>query len=83
VPHEATFSRFFKRLSTPTFLPRVKDVSRSLVHDCYDKLPGFGKRVAIDASTLKAWSNGGKPVKSAPDAGWSNGPFRASKCSGR
>ena len=70
IPHEATFSRFFKRLSTPKFLPRVKDVSRSLVRRCYDELPGFGKRVASDTTTLKGWTNGGKPVKSDSDAGW-------------
>ena len=71
IPHEATFSRFFKRLSTPRFLPRVKDVSRSLVRRSYE-LPGFGKRVALDATTLKAWSNGGKkPDYSDKDAEWS------------
>ncbi len=27
--------------------------------------------MALDSTTLKAWSNGGKPVKSDKDAGWS------------
>ena len=63
IPHEATFSRFFKKLSTPLFLPRVKDVSRALVRQHYATLPAFGKRVAIDSSTLRAWSNGGKKGK--------------------
>ena len=71
VPHEATFSRFFYRLSTPKFLPRVKDVSRRLVRRQYGEVPGFGERVALDSTTLKAWSNGGKTPKSDPDAGWS------------
>jgi IS5 family transposase len=47
-------------------------VSRSLVRQHYATLPGFGKRVALDSSTLKAWSNGGKkPRYSDMDAGWS------------
>jgi len=71
IPHEATFSRFFAKLSKPKFLPRVKDVSRSLVRRHYVELPGFGQRVAMDSSTLKAWSNGGKTTKSDSDAGWS------------
>ena len=32
IPHEATFSRFFKRLSTPKFLPRVKLTVRQPAH---------------------------------------------------
>ena len=71
IPHEATFSRFFARLSTPTILPRVKDVSRSLVHKHKESLPGFGERVALDSTTLKAWSNGGKTPKADKDARWS------------
>ena len=49
----------------------VKDVSRSLVLDCYAKLPGFGERVAMDSTTLKGWVNGGKPVHSDREAQWS------------
>ena len=71
IPHEATFSRFFKRLSSRSCLSKVKDVSRSMVERCYDELPGFGQRVALDSSTIKAWSNGGKEPHSDPDAGWS------------
>ncbi len=70
IPHEATFSRFFGRLAWPMFLPLVKDVSRRLVRKHAETLPGFGKRVAIDSSVVKAWANGGKPVKSDPDAAW-------------
>lgn len=47
------------------------DVSRILVRRCYAELPGFGERVALDSTTLKAWSNGGKTPKTDPDAGWS------------
>ena len=71
IPHEATFSRFFTRLAKPKLLPLVKDVSRRLVRRHYAELPGFGQRVALDSTTLKAWSNGGKTPKADPDAGWS------------
>lgn len=71
VPHKSTFSRFFKKLSYPKFLHLVKDVSRSAVRRHYRELPGFGERVALDSTTLKAWSNGGKDPKADLEAGWS------------
>jgi transposase len=72
IPHKSTFSRFFTKLTKRKYLHLVKDVSRSLVRQHYATLPGFGKRVALDSSTLKAWSNGGKkPHYSDMDAGWS------------
>ena len=69
IPHEATFSRFFWKLSK--HLPRVKDVSRAMTRKHYATLSGFGERVALDSTTLKAWSNGGKTKKADPQAGWS------------
>lgn len=71
IPHEATFSRFFGKLAKRKYLHLVKDVSRNLVRQHYAELPGFGKRVAIDSTTIKAWSNGGKNPKADPNAGWS------------
>ena len=71
IPHEATFSRFFKKLSRPKYLPLVKNVSRALVRRHYAELPGFGERVAMDSSTLKGWVNGGKPKHSDAEARWS------------
>jgi transposase len=71
VPHEATFSRFFSKLSGRFNLAKLKDVSRRLVRSRYADTPGFGQRVAIDSTTLKGWSNGGKTNKSDPEAGWS------------
>jgi IS5 family transposase len=71
IPHKSTFSRFIFRLSRYKTAALLKDVSRSLVRDCYTNLPGFGERVAIDSTTLKAWSNGGKKRKSDREAGWS------------
>ncbi len=71
IPHKSTFSRFFAKLAHRKYLPLVKDVSRALVRKHYATLPGFGKRVAIDSTTLKGWVNGGKPKPSDPEAKWS------------
>jgi len=71
IPHESTFSRFFAKLSQFRMAARLKDVSRSLVRRCYAEIPAFGDRVALDSSTLKAWSNAGKTPKADPRAGWS------------
>ncbi len=72
IPHEATFSRFFAKLADRRYLHMVKNVSRSLVREHYATLPAFGKRMALDSSTLRGWSNGGKkPRYSDQDAGWS------------
>lgn len=38
---------------------------------CYAEIPAFGDRVALDSTTLKAWSNAGKSPKADPQAGWS------------
>ncbi len=71
IPHKATFSRFYLRLSKRFTLFELKNVSRSLVRRHYGELPAFGERVALDSTTLKGWVNGGKPKQSDPDAGWS------------
>lgn len=70
-PHHSVFSRFFAKLASSKYLHLVKDVSRSLVRQCYEELPGFGQRVALDSTTLKGWVNGGKPKPSDREAGWS------------
>ncbi|MBI2166121.1 MAG: transposase [Chloroflexi bacterium] len=71
IPHESTFSRFFARLSKYNTAAKVKDVSRALVRRFYEDKPGFGKRVAIDSTTLKGWVNGGKSAPSDKQAKWS------------
>ncbi len=71
IPHESTFSRFIDRLTRRFKMPKLKDVSRSLVRRCYATIPGFGNRVALDGSVIKAWSNGSRPVKADPEAGFS------------
>jgi len=71
IPHHSTFSRFFKLLADVRYLHLVKDVSRRLVRHHYQTLPAFGERVAMDSTTLKGWSNGGKNPKFDKQAGWS------------
>ncbi|MFH1560013.1 MAG: transposase [Chloroflexota bacterium] len=71
IPHEATFSRFFARLSKYQIAAKLKDVSRRLVRQHYQTIPGFGQRVALDSTTLRGWVNGGKPNPSDKEAGWS------------
>lgn len=75
IPSQPTFSRFVTRLSKPTSSVMVKNIMRRLVRRCFDRLPGFGKVVAVDSTTLKAWSNGAKRrtngKHSDDDAGWS------------
>lgn len=71
IPHKSAFTRFLYKLSNYNMAAKVKDVSRALVRKHYAELPGFGRRVAIDSTTLKGWVNGGKPVPSDPEAKWS------------
>lgn len=71
IPHKSTFSRFFAKLSRRRYQHLVKDVSRRLVRRHYATLPGFGRRVALDSTTLKGWVNGGKARYSDLQAGWS------------
>lgn len=72
IPHKSTFSRFFAKLSkNATALKMVKNVSRALVRKHQSTIPGFGRRVAIDSTTLKGWANGMKGKRVDPDAGWS------------
>ena len=71
IPHKSTFSRFYARLASPEFLPLVQVIFERMVRQRMATIPGFGKRVAIDSTTLKGWANGAKAKKVDPDAGWS------------
>ncbi len=71
LPHEATLSRFVNRIAADRYtLAKLKDISRQLVRRCYETIPGFGKRVAIDGSVIKGWANGAKAKRTDADAGW-------------
>lgn len=70
IPSKFAYSRFLRKLRTRKNVTLVKDIMRTLTRKCYDTFPNFGKSVAIDATDIKAWSNGGKTKKSDKDAGW-------------
>lgn len=86
MPSQPTFSRFGARLAKPRVCLLVKNIMRSLTLRCYERLPNFGRSVAIDSTDIKAWSNAAKKGRrkprgmkrqkprsgmvSDPDAGW-------------
>ena len=70
IPSKFAYSRFLRRLQRRKPANLVKNIMRTLTRRCYETFPDFGKSVAIDATDLKAWSNGGKKHKSDLDAGW-------------
>lgn len=70
IPSKFAYSRFLRKLQEPCNFTLVKNIMRSLTRQCYQMFPDFGKSVAIDATDLKAWSNGSKTHKSDRDAGW-------------
>lgn len=70
IPSKFAYSRFVHKLQTRKHGTLVKNIMRALTRRCYETFPGFGKSVAIDATDLKAWSNGRKKHVSDSDAGW-------------
>jgi len=70
IPSKFAYSRFIRKLQEPGNVVLVKNIMRTLTRRCCEALPNFGKSVAIDATDMKAWSNGSKKNKSDPDAGW-------------
>ena len=48
----------------------VKKVMKEMVRECLRILGGFGKRIAIDSTDIKAWSNRGKKPATDKDATW-------------
>ncbi len=79
IPSKFAYSRFMRKLQQPKNVVQVKNIMRKLTLKCYETFPNFGKSVAIDATDLKAWSNGRKTRKSDPDAGWVVKPDTAGK----
>jgi transposase len=86
IPSQPTFSRFGTRLTKKAFGLAVKNIMCQLTRRLYERLPDFGKSVAIDSTDIKAWSNGSKRGRqrtsttkrqrskvgkvSDPDGGW-------------
>lgn len=58
VPSEATYSRFVDKLVSHQVL--VDDCLASVVNAIKETSPSFGETVAVDATDVKAWSNGMK-----------------------
>jgi transposase len=70
IPSKFAYSRFMRKLQSRFNVKLVKDIMRNLTRKCHAAFPDFAKSVAIDATDLKAWSNGSKQRKTDPDAGW-------------
>ncbi|MFC2058078.1 transposase [Chloroflexota bacterium] len=70
IPSQPTLSRFFTKLSSGYFRARVKRVFYALTRRLYDTFPDFGKSVAMDATDIKAWSNGAHKKPTDKHAGW-------------
>ena len=70
IPSQPTFSRFFTKLSWPMYKAAVNQVMYRLTRRLYAIYPDFGKSVAIDASDIKAWSNGAHRKPTDKQAGW-------------
>lgn len=70
IPSQPTFSRFFTKLSRRLIQAEVNKVFHFLTQKLYAELPEFGKSVAMDATDLKAWSNGAHERPTDKNAGW-------------
>lgn len=70
IPSQPTFSRFFTRLSKQLMRAQVNRVFQRLNRKFYSILPDYGKSVAMDATDIKAWSNGAHKEPTDKDAGW-------------
>jgi transposase len=79
IPSKFAYSRFMRKLQIKHSEVMIKNIMRTLTLKCYETFPDFGKSVAIDATDLKAWSNGRKTPTSDPDAGWVMKPDTAGK----
>ena len=79
IPSKFAYSRFMCKFRAAKNVLLVKNIMRNLTRQCYEAFPNFGKSVAIDATDLKAWSNGRKKSTSDPDAGWVIKPDTAGK----
>lgn len=68
IPSESTLSRFISKLGdVQEVLERRMDEA---TEELRDRLPGFGRAVAVDSSAFETWSNPNRKVVSDPDARW-------------
>ena len=70
IPSQPTFSRFLTKLIKRGIKEEVNRIFQALSKKLYQASPDFAKSVAVDATDLKAWSNGGHRRQTDKDAGW-------------
>lgn len=68
LPHRTTFNRFIIRLAQ--HLDLVEQVFAGITDSLKALLPGLGKVVAVDSTTVETYSNANRTVVSDPDARW-------------
>lgn len=79
LPHRTTFGRFIKRLANHQDL--VEDSLRGVTDliKADGRLEGFGERVAVDSTVVRAFSNPKRRRVSDPDASWTRKPSSRAK----
>jgi IS5 family transposase len=68
IPGPDAFSRFLKKLVKHEAL--LEECFSSLVDRLREVLPGFGEKVAVDSTDIKAYANGIRKERSDKDAEW-------------
>lgn len=68
LPHRTTFNRFISRLDD--HLDLVEECLRPITDELAGELDGFGEKVSLDSTTVKAHGNPNRTVLSDPDASW-------------
>lgn len=68
LPGEDALGRFLKKLVAQEEL--LEECFAGLVEKLYQTLPGFGTKLAVDATDIKAYANGHRKSPSDADASW-------------
>ncbi len=68
LPGEDALGRFIRKLAEHQGL--VEECFDGLVERLKSVLPGFGAKIAVDSTDIKAYSNGHRKAPSDPDARW-------------
>jgi IS5 family transposase len=68
IPSQDALGRFLKKLAGRGDL--LEKCFADLVKEARQLLPGFGTKLAIDSTDIKAYSNGHRKTPSDPDARW-------------
>jgi len=76
MPQDYHFSRLLKRLASDEGLALLDEMFQQLVAELGERLPNFGRCLAVDGTSVHAYSNELRRHKSDPDAAWSARPKR-------